>query len=706
MYKALNGLVIAVAVWVIFALNCCFGASQAADRATPEAVTEAGALLSDGNDGRDWPAFGRTYGEQHYSPLQQIDRQNVKTLGLAWSLDMGQGNTVSGPIEVGGTLFFATGYSVVRAVNASNGKLLWIYDPKAAEAAGQKLRDGWGIRGAAWWNGKIYVGTQDGRLIALNAGSGKPIWSAATVGKDDVRFISGPPRVFDGKVIIGHAGGDFGPMRGYVTTYDAETGRQLWRFWTVPGNPAEGFEDEAMRMAAKTWSGQWWKYGGGGAAWNAFTYDADTNTIFFDTGNGEPWNYRVRSNGRGDNLFLASMIAVDASTGKYKWHYQFNPGDTWDYDAVEDMELADLPINGKLRKVVMVAPKNGFFYVIDRLTGAVISAEPFVKVTWAKKINLHTGRPVENPSARFPERKMVTAWPSSAGGHNWQPMAYNPIEKLAYIPTTESGMTFSDAGIDYAKWKHALGHTFDTAENLGFIKNTQPLNLTGWLTAWDPIAQRLRWRVQQPSASPAGVMTTAGGLVFQGRIDGKLQAYDSRTGKVLWSFEADGPILAPPITYMIDRKQYITVLEGIGSAGTLGEALQKFQLDFYGTPRRALTFELGGKERLVSPDRQIREIQSDPTFKPEPAKIDAGERSFGMRCFGCHGVNAVSGGFAPDLRRSPVPLSPPAFSDVVRDGALVPKGMPRFEELSNQDLEDLRYYIRHRMQLSRQSQRE
>lgn len=296
-------------------------------------------------------------------------------------MDLEPGNPVTGPLAVAGVLYFANSYSIVHAVDAVTGKLLWKYDPKAAEASGHKLRQGWGSRGIAWWNGRIYTGTQDGRLIAIDAKSGKPVWSTMTVGKDDVRFISGQPRAFDGKIVIGHRGADVGSIRGYVTAYDAATGKQLWRFYTVPSNPADGFESAALAMAAKTWAGEWWKYGGGGTVWNSITYDKESDTVYLGTGNGAPWNRKIRSAGKGDNLFLCSIVALDAKTGAYKWHYQVNPGESLDFNASMDMKLADTTIGSQPRKVLLTAPKNGFFYVLDQTNGKLISAEKYVKAT-------------------------------------------------------------------------------------------------------------------------------------------------------------------------------------------------------------------------------------------------------------------------------------------------------------------------------------
>jgi quinohemoprotein ethanol dehydrogenase len=667
-------------------------------------ITENAQFL-DSSDGRDWPAFGRTYGEQHYSPLDSIDETNVSRLGLAWSLDLDAENTVTGPIAVAGRIYFATGYSVVHAVDVASGKELWKYNPEAAQVSGHKLRQGWGSRGIAYWNGKVFTGTQDGRLIAIDVETGKPVWEVHTFAADDEnRFISGPPRAFDGKVIVGHGGADSGNVRGYVTTYDAETGKQLWRFYTVPGNPDNGFENEAMEMAAKTWSGDWWKFGGGGTVWNAMTYDAESDTVFIGTGNGAPWNHRIRSKGNGDNLFLCSIVALDGKTGAYKWHYQINPGESWDYNAAMDMELADLDIQGQHRKVLITAPKNGFVYVIDRTNGKLISAEPFAKVTWASKIDLASGRPVENPLARFPNGQTFTMWPSMFGAHSWQPMAYNPKVGMVYIPVIEMGANFDDKGIDLEHWQRPTGNVVGWGVNLGTaIKDDDKINGTSSLTAWDPVNQRRVWKI--PTAGPlsGGVLTTSGNLVFQGQLDGTFSAYAAPTGKLLWQFAAGAPVLAPPITYRVDGKQFLTVLTGIGTSATvLGPLLPK-SVDFRTQARRVLTFALNGSKNLPKIVDESESWPEDPTFHPDAAGAARGAAQFGLRCVMCHGSNAVSGGGAPDLRKSSVPLSDEAFVQIVRGGALVSAGMPAWSELTDQQLADIRQYIRAEAQNAQRS---
>ena len=632
----------------------------------------------------DWPGFGGAAGEQRYSGLDEINARNVGRLNLAWSYDLGPGNSVSAPVEAGGVLYTATGYSVVRAFAATSGKLLWSYDPRPAEVSGVKLRQGWGIRGLAYDAGRVFVGTQDGRLIALDAASGKPAWSVLTTQPGDVRFISGAPRTFGGRVIIGHAGADGGPTRGYVTAYDEATGKQLWRFFTVPGDPAKGFESAAMAAAAKTWSGDWYKRGGGGTAWNAMTYDPELDRIYIGTGNGYPWNQKIRDPAGGDNLYLCSIVALDAKTGKYLWHYQVNPGETWDYNAVMDMVLAHLTIDGKDRRVLMQAPKNGFFYVLDRDTGKLLSAKPFVKVTWATGVDLKTGRPIETPNARYTHGPFEI-WPGTQGGHNWLPMSFSPRTGLVYLPASDRPNIMQDAP-NLKSWRPSTVNKVDD----GVVGDFEP-DLPGagrsWLLGWDPVRQRPRWRVPTPGIWSGGVMSTAGGLVFQGQIDRKFNAYDAQTGKLLWSFAAGSPVLAPPITYRAGGKQYVTVLTGSGVSGAVyGRSQQAFNLRA-DEPRRVLTFVLDGRAKLpATPSPAPLRPPADPDYWPDAALAAQG-----------------SAGYAPDLRAAPVVLDAAAFRAIVKGGALVSAGMPQFGEFSDSDIGALRQYIRQQAQPLRAS---
>jgi quinohemoprotein ethanol dehydrogenase len=676
------------------------GCDQTQRPATSPTHTSDAAQLVDNSDGADWPAYGRTYGEQHYSPLDQIDAGNVGRLGLAWSIDLDTRNSATAPIAVAGILYFATGHSIVHAVEAATGKELWTFDPHAAEAAGIRLRQGWGSRGIAWWNGRVYTGTQDGRLIAIDARTGKQLWNVMTLEEGDYRFISGAPRVFDGKIIIGHGGGDAGATRGYVTAYDAATGKQLWRFWTVPGDPAKGFENGAMKMAAATWSGKWWEHGGGGTVWNAISYDPETDTVFIGTGNGAPWNRRIRSEDKGDNLFLCSIVALDGRTGAYKWHYQINPGETWDYNAAMDMHLGEVEIGGKSRKVLMQAPKNGFFYVIDRNNGKLISAEKITKVTWASRIDPVSGRPIEDPAARYPDGASFALWPGNMGAHSWQPSSFSPHSRLVYIPVRQNGHSIDDKGIDPASWRFRPGNIGNLAVNIGLRPIHDPSNNRSYLLAWDPATQKEAWRVATPGAWGGGVMSTAGGLVFQGQADGMFSAYDDRTGRRVWSFAAGAPILAPPISYKVGRQQYVTVLTGMGTGAAI-EAGQLPPIDYRSQPRRVLTFVIDGNARLTPTETVKLEPAEDPDFRPDKASADRGAGSF-VRCLACHGVGAHAAGAAPDLRASTIPTSRETFDQVVRQGALVSQGMPAFPELSDEEIGDLRQYIRTQAEAWRQ----
>jgi quinohemoprotein ethanol dehydrogenase len=651
------------------------------------------AAFLDNSAGHDWPGPGRTYGEQHFSPLSEVNAQNVTRLGLAWSLDLDVGNSVTQPIAVNGVLYFVTGTGILHAVDAVRGRQLWSYDARVWEHETDKMRSAWGTRGVTWWNGVVYFGTMDGRLIAVDAASGKQRWSVETTKHGDGRFITGAPRVFDGKVLIGHGGADWAAIRGYVTCYDVATGKQLWRFYTVPGNPADGFESDAMKMAATTWHGEWWKQGGGGTAWNAMSYDPETHTVFIGTGNGAPWNHKVRSAGQGDNLFLSSIVALDANTGAYKWHYQTNPGENWDYNAAMDMQLANLMIAGVPRKVLMTAPKNGFFYVIDRTNGKLISATPFARITWASGIDLKTGRPNEVAGSRFENGPFGMA-PGPVGAHSWLPMAYSPQTQFAYIPVIEMEMTLSDGFRKPEEWHRppflanngADGVDMDESKSKG----------TSALVAVDPVGQKIVWRVPTPTAVSGGVLATAGGLVFQGTVDSRFSAYAAQSGKLLWSFAAGAPVIAPPIAYTVNGRQYVTVLSGSGGSLVLvGDAFKDHPIGYREQARRVLTFAIGGRAHLPHAVPYVMRPVSDPEYTPNPEAAQRGFAYYAQTCIMCHGrdVSAL-GGAAPDLRASPAILSAEAFHAIAKDGALKQFGMPPFRDLSNANIEDIRQYVR------------
>jgi len=402
-------------------------------------------ILKADSEPHNWLAHGRTYAEQRWSPLAKITTANVGQLGLAWSRDI-KTRTARGveatPIVVDGVMYTTGAWSQVLALNARTGQLLWEFDPQISGAYGAKGCCDVVNRGVAVWAGKVYVGAFDGRLIALDAKTGRKVWETLTVDQSKDYTITGAPRVVKGKVIIGNGGADFG-VRGYVSAYDADTGKMLWRFWTVPGNPANGFENKTVEMIAKTWSGEWWKHGGGGTVWDSMAYDPALDLLYIGVGNGAPWNYQLRSDGKGDNLFLASIVALRPDTGEYVWHFQTTPGEDWDYTATQHMILVDLPIDGRVRRVLLQAPKNGFFYVLDRATGEFISGTPYVNVTWASGLDPKTGRPIEQPEARYSRTgKPLRVQPGAIGGHNWQPMSFSPSTGLVYLPAIDGGGFF------------------------------------------------------------------------------------------------------------------------------------------------------------------------------------------------------------------------------------------------------------------------
>ncbi len=652
--------------------------------------------------GANWLSYGRTYAEHHFSPLAAVNDQTISRLGLAWSLDLEGARTLEGtPLAIDGVLYFSGTYAMTYAVDAVTGKLLWRFDPEIGKHHPEKLRLLMGAhRGLAYWKGRVFVGTVDGRLVALDGKTGKVVWSVQTFDDPKSRkAISGAPRVFNDKVIIGHGGADFG-TRGYVTAYDMATGKQLWRFHTVPGDPKKGFENEALAMAATTWSGEWWHWGGGGTVWDNMTYDPEFNRIYIGVGNGSPWNAEVRSPGGGDNLFLCSIVALDADTGKYVWHYQVNPRESWDYKATANMILADLKIDGVIRKVLMQAPTNGFFYVIDRVTGRVISAEKFAKVTWAERIDLKSGRPVEAANIRYTDGP-VTFWPSAAGAHNWQPMAYSPVTGLVYIPTMKLAQTTAQAQNtdDLKNFEDDRRRYFPTTGNTTKRFVAEPGDGTSALLAWDPVEQRKRWEVTYSDVFwNGGALATKGNLVFQGTGRGNFIAYNATTGKQLWSFNAALGIVGSPMTYEVAGTQYISILVGYGGGAGSGTKLFDYGWRFNKQPRRLLTFALGKTAVLpptAPPDSTLHPV-NDPSFVIDNEQAAAGAKLYHSSCFTCHGARLEStGSIAPDLRESGLASVWEAFRSLLHSGALASAGMPKYDELSDKDLKAIFMYIRH-----------
>src|SRR5262245_4863270 len=537
------------------------------------------ALKNAGKTGEEWLTYGLTSGETRYSPLKQIDTTNVSRLGPAWSYEIGPGGVgpqEATPLVWNGMIFSITNWSVVFAVDARTGKERWRWDPEVNQAVVRsKVCCGVVSRGLALYQGKIIAPIIDGRLQALDAESGKPLWEARVSYHQDNYTVTMAPRIAKGKVIIGVAGGEF-PTRGYFDAYDANTGQRAWRFYTVPGDPSKGFESPAMKKAAETWGGEWWKFGGGGSVWDSIAYDPESNLVYVGTGNGGPWPEELRQSKGKDNLYVCSIVAVNADTGELKWYYQNTPGDSWDYDSVQGFVLADLTINGRLRKTIMQANKNGFYYVLDRVTGAFISAEAFAEVNWARGIDRETGRPIINSDARYDQNhEAANVKPGNGGAHNWSPMSFNAITGLVYIPTSAgSSRTFlvkPNFVFQQGRMNTGVprgGRGGDAAANPRIPSSIGPTGQRGgMLLAWDPVAQKERWQAPGGGGAGGGTVTTAGNVVFQVINDGRLLAYSADKGEKLLELQTGlRGGMAPPITYMIDGKQYVALMGGTGQA--------------------------------------------------------------------------------------------------------------------------------------------
>ncbi|MEQ8484307.1 MAG: PQQ-dependent dehydrogenase, methanol/ethanol family [Pseudomonadales bacterium] len=650
-------------------------------RAATASIDGARIAAADREPG-NWLAHGRTYDEQRYSPLKSINAGNVAELGLAWHWDTGTTRGLeSTPLVADGVMFNSGAWSVVWAHDARTGELLWSYDPQVPREWARNACCDVVNRGVALWQGKVYVGTLDGRLVALDAGTGEPVWEVLTIDRERPYTITGAPRIVKGKVVIGNGGAEYG-VRGYVTAYDTETGEQAWRFYTVPGDPAKPFEGEHLEKAAGTWrGGRWWEVGGGGTVWDSMAYDPELDLLYLGVGNGSPWNRYIRSPGGGDNLYLSSIVAVDPDDGRMVWHYQTTPGDTWDYTATQHMILADLTIDGAVRKVIMQAPKNGFFYVIDRTNGEFISAEAYVPVNWATHIDPETGRPVENPDAHYANEPRLIR-PAPYGGHNWHPMAYNADTGYVYIPALDIPFSFAQ---DNA-FRHNPGEWNTGVDLAQTIPPKDPdvmvdalSQVKGHLSAWDPVTQQEVWRVQHDTSWNGGLVSTAGNLVFQGRADGHFAAYAADTGALLWEFPTHEGIIAAPITYSIDGEQYVSVVAGWGGAFALASGVPRHRGNML-SEGRILTFKLGGTAALPAPNVSFLEIPEPPTVPSTPDQVAKGEVVYHTYCATCHGPGAVSsGGGTADLRYASADVHA-SWDAIVRQGAFVGKGMPAFDQ--------------------------
>lgn len=664
--------------------------SEDAIRAAVGPIDTAAIIDNDAHD-RNWLNYGLNYAETRYSQLGRITTENVNELGLEWSYDLQSRRGVQAtPIVVDGVMYVTASWSVVHALDALTGEPLWVYDPEVPREFASKGCCDVVNRGVAVYDGKIYVGAFDGYLHAIDAATGERVWKVDTIENREMSYtVTGAPRIINGNVIIGNGGAEYG-VRGYITAYDTTSGAEAWRWYTVPGDPDKPFENDAMEMAAETWdpSANYWEAGGGGTVWDAMAYDPELDLLYIGTGNGSPWNQHLRSPAGGDNLFLASIVALRPDTGEYVWHYQNTPGDTWDYTSTQHIILADLEIDGEMREVLMQAPKNGFFYVIDRTDGSFISAEPFVDVSWASGYD-ENGRPIENPAARSKDDPFETV-PSAYGAHNWHPMSFNPETGLVYIPAQGVPLVqATDPG-----WSLNSHQPMSTMSgmgwNLGYLFNVVAPDATpfGHLLAWDPVNQREAWRAEYVSPWNGGTLTTAGNLVFQGTADGRFIAYDASTGETLWQTPVTSGVVAAPMTWERDGVQYVTIAVGWGGVyGLMQRATERVG------PGRVFTFRVGGQAEMPSFEMSER-VDLVAGVPYDPANVDAGLASYVSNCLFCHGVPGVNnGGAIPNLGYS----APETLmnADVwVLEGAGVHNGMPRFDaHLSDADVENILAFI-------------
>ena len=648
----------------------------------------------------EWLSYGKDYGEQRFSPLTAVNAGNVAQLGLAWSsdLDTARGQEAT-PLVHNGVLYVSTAWSKVRAYDAANGKLLWSYDPEVPRETLVRACCDAVNRGVALYENKIYVGTLDGRLVALNAATGKVAWSVVAVPNQRDYTITGAPRIVKGRVVIGEGGSEY-RARGYLAAFDAQTGKLAWKFHTVPGDPKKGYENKAMALAAKTWAGKWWTMGGGGTVWDSITYDPKTNLILFGTGNAEPWNPAPMGR-KGNNLFTASVVAVNADTGAYVWHFQETPEDRWDFDSDAQITVADVSIDGQPHHVAIHAPKNGHVYLFDVKTGKFLSARAFVPVNWTSGIDPVTGKPALNPDARYEKTgKPWVSLPGAVGGHSWQPQSYSQATGYLYIPANIAGFPYMAA----KDWKpSAIG--FQTA--LDGAATAMPANTairegakaqtTGALIAWDVAHQKQAWRVDMQSPWNGGVLSTAGNLVFQGNAGGTFVAYSADKGEKLWSFPTQTGVIAAPMTYSIRGEQYVAVLAGWGGVWDIATGTLANKGGAGRNISRLLVFKLGASGQLPAAPPPSQMVLDPPVPFGTPQQIAAGASHYARYCSVCHGDAAISGDLNPDLRHSGIIASAEALRMVVLGGQLHTDGMVSFKSALNAaNAEEIRSYLVHR----------
>ena len=684
----------------LFALTLALSSSVIASQ-TPQTVNQQAIV----EPGGEWLSYGRTYREQRFSPLDNINRDNIGELDLAWSFkfDTARGMEAT-PIVHNGVIYVSTGWSHVHALDARTGQELWHYDAKVPKAQLAKTCCGPVNRGVAIWQDnantplQVFFGALDGRLIALDAKTGEENWSIQSTPTDGNYSVTGAPRIVKGMVIIGNGGAELG-VRGYVSAYDVNTGEMKWRFYTVPGDRNKPQESPALEAALETWSGdEWYKLGGGGGtAWDSLVFDPELDLLYIGTGNGSPWNRDLRSPGGGDNLYLSSIVALRPDTGEYVWHYQVTPADNWDYTATQQLVLAELEINGEPRSVIMQAPKNGFFYVLDRKTGELLSAEKFAKATWATHVDMGTGRPVESKFADYQKNGGSYIWPSPYGAHNWQPMSFSAKTGLMYIPAQSIPAYFSaveEVMYRVNRWNTGVDlNTNRDPKSWVAARASMDALIYGELVAWDPIKKQRAWQVQHAKPSNGGILSTAGDLVFQGTWDGTFAAYDAYDGEKLWQYKSDSAVLAGPMTFELDGEQYVAVAQGSGGTVmiTVGDELQRNKTN----QNKLLVFKKG-QFNQTNPvaNEELTTIRAlGHAANTDPNLIKLGESIYHNNCASCHGINALSNYVVPNLRYMNEQTHSD-FASIVIGGARTHKGMIGFyETLGVDDVDAIHAYL-------------
>jgi quinohemoprotein ethanol dehydrogenase len=677
---------IAAALGALTLLAACVAGTQ------PQSAS-ADPLASPAAD--EWPSDGRDYTAQRFSPLTQIDASNVSQLGIAW---FDQYDTFRGveatPVYDDGVLYNTLPFNITIAYDAKTGAKLWTYDPKVPREMGRYACCEPVARGLALWRDRVIIATLDGRLIALDKASGKPLWSSQTFEQDFPYTITGAPRVFGDMVVVGQSGGDLG-VRGFVAAWDVNTGAKRWKFFLTPnpeGKPDGEASDPIMPMIRKTWSdnGMWKQLGGGANPWDSIAYDPALDLVYVGTGNSTPHARFYRSENTGDNLFVCSIVALHGKDGSYAWHYQMIPGEEWDYTCTSSIIQADLTIEGKQRKVLMQAPKNGYFYVLDRATGKVISGEQHVKVNWTLGLD-KDGRPIDNPATRYGEEPALV-YPGPGGAHNWFPMAFSPKTGLAYFPAYQSGFVYalqpgwkpqpfrSNSG-----WGGFAGPVLAKRLEMQKIADREEKAM---LTAWNPVTQKPAWQVPLPRHGNGGVFVTASDLVFEGTTKQTFAAFDARNGKVLWEYPTQSAPVAGGITYMVDGVQYVAINAGWG--GGAAQIERGAGIELPRAPARLLVFKLGGTAQLP-PLAKAEPIPNPPPLRATEAQVQRGARLFAETCSSCHGRQAIGG--VKDLRHMNADTHA-KFNDIVLKGIYVDKGMASFADLlTAQQADDIHNYL-------------